>query len=173
MDKKILIIILTFIILIGVIFIAFKLNQPSQELQKELLDNAEILIIDDDQEKVLNIEDIRSIDEEIFQAVLDTSTSKASLHTYNGVQLKNLLSYFEIPLSEKDVVVLSGVDSFAVAYSGEEVLKNENIYIAFMEDEKFLGTIDSGGTGPYEAIVKSDQFSNRRCKWLTKIEVRR
>ena len=42
-----------------------------------------------------------------------------------------------------------------------------------MEDGKYLGTLDNGGTGPYEVIVKEDQFSNRRCKWLTKIEVRR
>lgn len=173
MDKKTLVVILVLIVLIAIIFITFKLNQPSRELQKDLLDKAELLIISDNQEIIVNIDDIKSIGEETFEAVLDTSSTKASIHTYNGVQLKELLSNLTITLNNNDVIILSGVDSFAVAYSGEEVLKDENVYIAYMEDGKYLGTLDNGGTGPYEVIVKEDQFSNRRCKWLTKIEVRR
>jgi len=41
-----------------------------------------------------------------------------------------------------------------------------------MEDGKYLGSRDSGGRGPYESIVVSDIFSNRRCKWITEIEVK-
>ena len=41
-----------------------------------------------------------------------------------------------------------------------------------MEDGKYLGNKDEGGRGPYESIVVSDSFSNRRCKWLTKVEVK-
>ena len=173
MDKKILIVILVMLVLMLIIFITFKLNKPSIEVQKQLLDNAEILIISDNEEVIVNIDDIKSIGEETFEAVLDTSSTKPTIHTYNGVQLKELLSNLTITLNNNDVIILSGVDSFAVAYSGEEVLKDENVYIAYMEDGKYLGTLDNGGTGPYEVIVKEDQFSNRRCKWLTKIEVRR
>ena len=173
MDKKLLIVAIVFIVLIVIIFVSFKLSQPSREIQKELLDNAEILILDGKAELIINMEDIKSLEEETFEAVLDTSSTKASLHTYKGVQIKDLLSYFKIPLNKDDIIVLSGADSYGVAYSGTEVLKEENIYIAFMEDGEYLGTIENGGTGPFEAIVKSDQFSNRRCKWLTKIEVRR
>jgi hypothetical protein len=41
-----------------------------------------------------------------------------------------------------------------------------------MEEGKYLGGRDSGGRGPYESIVVSDTFSNRRCKWITEIEVK-
>ncbi len=173
MDKKILIVILVMLVLMLIIFITFKLNKPSIEVQKQLLDNAEILIISDNEEVIINIDNIKSAGEEKFQAILDTSSTKASIHTYNGIQLKELFLNLKITISKSDIIILSGVDSFAVAYSGEEVLKDDNVYIAYMEDGKYLGTLDNGGTGPYEVIVKEDQFSNRRCKWLTKIEVRR
>ena len=41
-----------------------------------------------------------------------------------------------------------------------------------MEDGKYLGSYLEGGRGPYESIVLSDMFSNRRCKWISKIEVK-
>ncbi len=173
MDKKILIVVLVLIVLLVIVFISFKFTKPSREVQKELLDNAEILIVDNKEEKIINIDDIKSAGEETFEAVLDTSSTKATLHAYNGTQLRKLFVYLGISIESKDVIVISGVDTFAVAYSGEEVLKDDNIYIAFMEDGEFLGTMSNGGTGPFESIIKSDQFSNRRCKWITKIEVRR
>lgn len=173
MDKKVLTVVLILLVLMVIIFITFKFNKPSREVQKQLLDNAEILIISDNQEIIINIDNIKSAGEEKFESILDTSSTKASMHTYNGVQLKDLFLKLKITLNKSDIIILSGVDSFAVAYSGEEVLKDNNVYIAYMEDGKYLGTLDNGGTGPYEVIVKEDQFSNRRCKWLTKIEVKR
>lgn len=173
MNKRVLIVILIFVVLLVVVFISLRLNQPSIERQKEFLENAEILLVDGDSERVININDLKSIGEEEFEAILDTSSTDPSLNTYNGIQLRDILSYFKIPLNNKDVIILSGVDSYSVAYSAEEVLMDKNVYIAFMEDGKLLGSMDDGGRGPYESIVVSDQFSNRRCKWLTKIEVRK
>ena len=173
MNKRIFTVILIFIVLSLAVLVSLRLNQPSVERQKELLENAEIRLVNGDQEIIININDLKSIGEEEFEAVLDTSSTAPSLHTYNGVQLKNILSHYQIPIDDKEVVILGGADSYSVAYSVKEVLVDESVYITFMEDGNYLGTRDNGGRGPYESIVVSDQFSNRRCKWLTKVEVRK
>ena len=108
---------------------------------------------------------------EDFEAVFDTSTTEPTSHIYAGVQLKDLLEDNNINFENKTIIV-KAADGYSVAYSSEEVSRDKNVYIAFMEDGKYLGSRDTKGRGPYESIVLSDTFSNRRCKWITEIEVK-
>lgn len=173
MNRKIAIITVVIIaVLLTAIIVSLKLSEPSMELQKEILSNAEVLLKDEADEIILTKEDISKCKEENFHAVLDTSDAEPSTHSYTGVELKNILIYCNIDLHDKSTVVLSAADGYSVAYSMDEVIMDNNTYIAYMEDGKLLGSRDTDGRGPYEAIIVSDNFSNRRCKWLTKIEVR-
>jgi hypothetical protein len=173
MNRKIAIITVVIIaVLLAAIFVSLKLSETSMELQKEILSNAEILLKDKDNEIILTKEDISNCGEENFHAVLDTSDTEPSTHSYTGVELKSILIYCNIDLHDKSTVVLSAADGYSVAYSIDEVVLDNNVYIAYMEDGKLLGSRDADGRGPYEAIIVYDNFSNRRCKWLTKIEVR-
>lgn len=159
-------------VLLATVSISLKLNQQSIKMQKEILINAEILLSYDDKDIILSKDDITLSGEENFEAVLDTSDTKPSVHKYSGVQLKNILYSNNIDLKNKKLIILSAADGYSVAYSISEVLIDKNVYIAYMEDGKYLGNKDEGGRGPYESIVVSDSFSNRRCKWLTKVEVK-
>lgn len=173
MNRKIAIITVVIIaVLIAAIFISLELSETSMELQKEILANAEILLKNEDNEIILTKQDITNCSEENFHAVLDTSDTDPSSHSYTGVELKNILISNNIDLYGKSTVILSAADGYSVAYSMDEVAMDNNVYIAYMEDGKLLGSRDADGRGPYEAIIVSDYFSNRRCKWLTKIEVR-
>ncbi|NLJ57661.1 MAG: hypothetical protein GX339_02330 [Tissierellia bacterium] len=164
-------IVLTIIIILTIVLvISLYLNKESVEKKKEIFEKAEIILKYEDKEVILNKGNIMLYDED-FEAVLDTSTSEASYHLYKGVQLKDLLRDNNVKFQDKTIII-KGVDGFAVAYSSEEVLKDKNIYIAYMEDGKYLGNRESGGRGPYESIVASDTFSNRRCKWIVEIEVK-
>lgn len=169
--KKKLTVIFIFVILSLTLVTALKMNESTIEAQKELLNNAQILLKNKEDEFILSIDDLKSMEEE-FEAVLDTSTTDPSSHTYTGVQVKNILSNYSIALNNENTIIVTGADGYSVAYSKKEVLEDNNIYIAFMEDGTYLGNKENGGRGPYESIVKSDQFSNRRCKWLTRIEVK-
>jgi len=171
MNKKVLIITSVIAVLLIVMLVSLKLSQPSIEQQKEKLANAEIVLIDGDNEIIMNINDISSEKEENFEAVLDTSTTDPAVHNYTGVQLKNIFDKYNINLNDKKSVILSAADGYSVAYDIEEILTDKNVYITYKQDEDYLKSIDQGGRGPYESIIVSDQFSNRRCKWLTKIEV--
>lgn len=172
MNKREYIVIATLVILSIIIYISLKLSRVSIEEQKNILENAQIILIDGEDKIIIDIDKIRSIKEEDFEAVLDTSTTDSKTHKYTGAELKSILSHYNIETDNKKSVILSGVDGYSVAYSIDEVLQDKNIYIAYMEDDIYLGERDNGGRGPYEAIVLSDQFSNRRCKWLIKIEVK-
>ena len=162
MDKRVLIILSLFLALTITIFITYSLSGETIGEQREALEKEEIILLSQDIEIIINLEDLKTISEE-FEAVLDTSTSKASVHKYMGAQLKDILSQNKIDIKDKKAVILSGVDGYSVAYSLEEVLQDENVYIAYMEDGKYIS---------FQSIVTSDMFSNRRCKWLIKIEVK-
>lgn len=172
MKKQIVIVSIIVAVLTITIFITLHLTQESREAQKQLLINAEIILKNEQTEIILNKKSLGDLKEEYFEAVLDTSSSEPKKHSYTGVQLKNILLHFNIDLKDSSSVILSGADGFSVAYSKSEVLKDKNVYIAYMEDDKYLGSYEDGGRGPYESIVLSDVFSNRRCKWITRIEVK-
>lgn len=162
MKKTTIIIILTIILLGTIFFISYRLWLPTIEDQKAALEKEEILLISKDKEITITLEDLIDSGEE-FEAILDTSTTNASIYTYMGVELKDIFSNMNIDIEDENAIILTGVDGYSVAYSIEEVLVDNNVFIAYMENEKFVS---------YQSIITSDLFSNRRCKWLTKIEVR-
>ena len=170
MKKRTAIIVILILTLTIILIVSLNLNKASIEEQKEISAKAEIILTYDDKKKVLTKEEI-SLYSEDFEAVLDTSKTVPAIYVYRGVQLKVLLKNNNINFKDK-IITVSGADGYAVAYSSEEVSIDKNVYIAFMEDGKYLGDRDSGGRGPYESIVVSDIFSNRRCKWITEIEVK-
>lgn len=170
MNKRAAIIALIIVILTIVLIISLNFNKSFIEKQKEILSRAQIILVYDEKAIVLNRENIILYGEN-FEAVLDTSASGPTTHVYRGVQLKDLLNKNNIDFQTKTIII-KAADGYSVAYSSEEVSIDKNIYIAFMEDGKYLGNSDSGGRGPYESIVVSDNFSNRRCKWITEIEVK-
>ena len=159
------------IILIVVFLAALSMNKSEIESRRILLESSTIEVISEDQSDMVGLEVIQSLGLEEFEAVLDTSSTDASLYKYSGVQLVKLLVSLGYEINEKDIIIATGADGFSVAYSGEEVLDYGNIYIAVMEEGNYLGGIEDGGRGPFEIIVINDSFSNRRCKWVTGIEV--
>lgn len=170
MIKRPAIILITLGLLTIVLIISLNLNKANIEKQKEILAKAQIILIYDERSKVLDRENILLYSEN-FEAIFDTSTTEPARHMYTGVQLKDLLENNKVDFRDRTIII-SAADGYSVAYSSEEVAIDKNVYIAFMEDGKYLGTRDSGGRGPYESIIVSDIFSNRRCKWITEIEVR-
>ena len=170
MKKRAAIIVILITALTITLIVSLNLNKAYIEKQKETLAEAKIVLTADERSILLNRENIILYSEE-FEAVLDTSTTEPTVHIYTGVQLKDLLNSNNIDFQGK-VIIVSGADGYAAAYSSDEVSIDKNVYIAFMEDGKYLGSKDTGGRGPYESIVATDIFSSRRCKWITEIEVK-
>lgn len=161
------------IFLVLLLVLALKLNETEREMQNALLEAAEILLIFDDKQEYISRELLLTLPTDSFEAVLDTASTSATTHWYKGVQMKKLLSYYDIVLEQDAILVVTGADGFSVAYGRNEVMEEGAVFITYEEDGEALKTHEQGGRGPFESIVVSDAFSNRRCKWVTQIEVKR
>jgi len=126
----------------------------------------------------INYESIITLGEENFNAVYKTSKNiEAVTKTYTGVLVKNILIYFDIDLTALSSVVVSAADNYFRAYSKEQILSDSEIYLCYkVNDQEFLKGLsqseegrENGGT--YITIVKSEQFSQNRCKSVVKIDV--
>lgn len=171
MNKSKKIAIVTVVVLAVILVITGVLNKKGLEQRKEMLEDAKITLkINGDEIAVATFEDIK-LDGEEFEAVLDTSNTEPHTYSYTGVQIKDLLSKYNIDLNGANAIIFTAVDGYTVAYSIDEVLEEGNVYVAYERDGELLKTRENGGRGPYQTIVTKDQFSNRRCKWLTTIEV--
>lgn len=119
-----------------------------------------------------NMEDVKAVGEESFQAVVRSSARPPSEHTFTGVALQALLVAAGIDLEAAQQVIIRSVDGFVIALTVDEVRQKENIYLAYAMDGEGLGTREEGGSGPYQVIIREDPFSNRWSKFVTDIEVR-
>ncbi len=86
--------------------------------------------------------------------------------------LINILKKLEIDTENKKQLIVRGIDGYTVAFSIDEVVDEDNIYLAYKMEGKLLKSKEEGGSGPYQLIVRKDQFSQRWCKFVVEMEVR-
>ena len=120
----------------------------------------------------LNLDQIRAIGEQSFTATLRSSSSPASEHVYVGIPLKDLVSAVGLALEEKHQVFVKAEDGYAVALMGNEVLKEDHVFLAYFMDGEPLSPRELGGSGPYQLIIPNDAFSMRWCKYVVEVEIR-
>ncbi|MFI3237462.1 MAG: hypothetical protein R3Y47_05455 [Lachnospiraceae bacterium] len=160
-------------VLAVVLGVALFLNKDIVSQNKTTFENVELNIISDgEQIGTLSYDDMIALGAVEFEAVYDTSNTDAIIQMYKGVEIKTIIESFGISLEDKEAVVLTAVDNYAMAYTVEEVLEDGNVYATFECEGEALLDKDNDGDGPIMAIVTSDQFSNRRCKWMISIEVK-
>jgi hypothetical protein len=107
-----------------------------------------------------------------FSANLDTSDSGPREHIYTGVLLISILEELDINIKDYDTVIAKAIDGYTVAYEVVEVLDRDNIYLAIARDGEPLGSKNTGGSGPYQVIVRKDAFSQRWCKFVVGLELK-
>ncbi len=168
LNKKLYITIGVLIVVVGVF--AF-MNRELVKDKGYSLENAEVIIREGEMERVLGYEEIKALGESDFSAVLDTSTTDPEEHTYTGVPLKRVIEEAGISLDGKGKVVVRAIDGYTVALRVDEVLDEDNVYLAYGMDGRPLKSKSQGGSGPYQIIVRKDQFSQRWCKFVVEIEV--
>lgn len=169
MSKRNVIIIIIVLALIVSIF-AF-INRSMVKDKKEVHENAEILLVKDEEKTTLGFDEIKEIGEEEFKADLKSSGNPAKEHTYTGVPLKEILKKANISLGENAQIVVRSVDGFTVALDIDEVLEDDNIYLVYNIDGESIGSKEDGGSGPYQVIIRNDQFSQRWSKYVVEIEI--
>jgi hypothetical protein len=166
--KKIYIIVLILAVAVGV---TAWLNRGDLEEKKRSQEDAVLLLAYGDDEIELTFADILDLPQNEFDAVL-RSSGKAPVDTsYNGVELQSILAANGIDLATVAQVITVSVDGYTVALTGAEVRIADNVYIVFERDGNDLGTRESGGSGPYQLVIRQDEFGQRWNKYLMRLEV--
>lgn len=168
-NKAIGIVIFILIILMGVF--AF-INRELVKDKRETLEKAEIIVKGDGMEGLIRFEDIVELGEVEFLATLDTSDTDPEDHSYTGIPLINIIDEVGIAIKDKKQLIVRGIDGYTVAFSIDELMDEDNIYLAYKMNGKYLDRKERGGSGPYQIVVKKDQFSQRWCKFVVELEIR-
>jgi len=159
-------------ILIIVVAVFAVLNAGNIGEKKELEADKTIIIKSADNEiGKADMDFIISAGQKEFTAIMDTSKTGPKEHSFTGVLLKDVLEKMGINIDDYTMFTVKAIDGYTVAFENGEVKDDDNIYIAYKMDGKELGTKASGGNGPYQVIVRKDQFSQRWCKFVVEINL--
>jgi DMSO/TMAO reductase YedYZ molybdopterin-dependent catalytic subunit len=167
--------ILTGIILILLVIssIGIFLNRDNIRRNRELNENAVFEIYEEGQLSAsYTMEEIMAMGEENFNATLDTSSTDPKEFEYTGVLLREILKKADINLEEKELAAVTGADGYTVAVSMDKIMEEDNVYLSYKIQGKPLGTRDDDGSGPYQLIIRKDQFSQNWCKYAVKADIR-
>jgi hypothetical protein len=99
------------------------------------------------------------------------SGQAATNRTFQGVSLKAVVERMGIDYSRYVSVSFLAAAGYASALSIVEAMDDGNCYIVIAEENKPLGTRESGGSGPFMMILANDQFSQRWCKFLLEVNL--
>ncbi|HZX21149.1 MAG TPA: molybdopterin-dependent oxidoreductase [Clostridia bacterium] len=169
MNKKTVFIIVA--ILVVIVGISAYLNSDYIKGRKDIHVNAEVIIKEGNKETLLTFNEIKKLGEEKFKANLKSSGNPPVEHSYTGVPLKNVIKKANPDIEDRTQVIVRAVDGFTSAYNISEVLEDNNMYLAYMMDGELLKSRENGGDGPYQIIIRKDQFSQRWAKYVLEIEL--
>lgn len=170
MKKAITYIIIALFIIVG---LTAYLNRGNIEEKEIIQKEAKLIIKSQGQEAgIADFDTIKNLGEVTFNANLKSSGKPAEEHSYTGVPLKNLLDSYGVLLKEDSQVIVTAIDGYVVAYTGKKVMEDDNVYLVYKRDGEYIKNREEGGAGPYQVVVKNDQFSQYWCKYATEIEVK-
>lgn len=172
MKKSSILVIGAIIFLVLVIGITAYLNKDSVASKQELIDNAEFMIMENGKQIIsYNMEQIKQIGETNFKANLKKNGKPPIGYEYTGVLLKDILKEAGVSLDDISTVTIEAVDGYAVIIEKDNILQDDNVYLAYKREGVLIGTKESGGKGPYQMIISKDQFSQYWCKFAVSADV--
>ncbi len=145
------------------------LTLPDRETQKANAANAVCVVKAGSTETSFDIAKIESLGASEVQVTRDTSKTEPTAYTYTGVPLKSILDALGVDASAYKTCAAKAADGYTVAYTTDEALDPDNIWVMTACDGKGLGDKASGGEGPLMLVVRKDTFSTRWCKYLTEL----
>ncbi|NLM51584.1 MAG: molybdopterin-dependent oxidoreductase [Firmicutes bacterium] len=166
--KKVIVILVILAVIVGVFAYLNKEGVRDKALSQQ---NAILIIVADGKEYEVTFAEILALEAVEFPAVLRSSGKPPVDTTYTGVELKDILAQKGITTEGKTQVITKAVDGYTVALSLEEVLADDNVYVVYKRDGKDLGAREEGGSGPYQIVIRQDEFGQRWTKFLMEIEL--
>jgi Tfp pilus assembly protein PilE len=165
-------VVITVIVLAVVAAISAYLNRDYVQFVKEAQARGEFVIRARGDEFAVSVEDIHALSPVDVRANYKITGFSAETRVYQGVSLKAVLDSLGIDYDECQSVLFTAADGYTSILRPARALDSENCYIVISEGGKPLGTLESGGTGPFMMILPSDRFSQSWCKYLLEVTLR-
>jgi hypothetical protein len=149
------------------------LNKDFTVKNKQLNNEAVFIVMENEQEiKKYSMEMIYNLGETTFEANLKSSGKDPVKHTYTGVLLKSILNDAGVLSEQKNYVIITAADGYAVTVTRDKFMDDDNVYLAYKRDNELLGKKEDGGNGPYQMIIRKDPFSQYWCKYALSADIR-
>ncbi|MFO7941460.1 MAG: molybdopterin-dependent oxidoreductase [Bacillota bacterium] len=120
----------------------------------------------------IDLDTLMDQEQEEFTATLKSSDAPAREHDYVGVELRKLFENLEIDLEGATQVISRAVDGYTVALELEEVMQPDNVYVVHSVDGEPMAPREEGGSGPYQLVIRGDEFGQRWTKHLMELDLR-
>jgi DMSO/TMAO reductase YedYZ molybdopterin-dependent catalytic subunit len=149
------------------------LNREQLAGRQALVDDPGVAIkIRGEEISTIYLDEIRSSGEEEFPVTLRSSGKPPRDLILTGVPLKAILHKLDPQLLDNSVqVVARAIDGYTVAYTMDEVLLDNHIFLVYLEDGESLGSKAEGGSGPLMIVPRQDEFGQRWCKFVVEVDV--
>jgi DMSO/TMAO reductase YedYZ molybdopterin-dependent catalytic subunit len=160
------------LLLVFAVAILAYLNAGDLQRKRELGTKAEFVLIHGQTERRVSREDLQALNPVDFVAVMRTSTTGPSTVTFTGVQLSALLEKYGVNVRAGSTIEVKALDGYSSALRGEEVLEEDNVYIAIAMNGEPLKPKTEDGLGPYYLVIRNTEFAQRWVKFMEEIVVR-
>ncbi len=120
----------------------------------------------------LTLDEILDLKATNIRTIRRSSTAEDTEIFFTGVPLYEVLNHvFPEALAEAERVTARAADGYTIAYTSDEVLEENNIYLVYAREGEWLEPREEGGDGPFMTVVLQDEFAMRWCKYLTRVTV--
>lgn len=130
------------------------------------------IIANGEEVATVTFDDVRSLEQHRFGATLRSSDAQEQQHTYQGILLSDLLMEHDLNVRAEDQVIVRAADGYTVTVTGEDVLQEDNVYLVYEKNGERMRSREAGGSGPYQLIVRKDDFGQRWNKHVMEIEMK-
>lgn len=157
MKKKIWMVGLFIVLVLGLVL-------ANRYINREEIDNyteASIsVVVNDKTLKTLTPKEIQNFAQEKFTFTALKKNKEEVKNEYIGVAIGNFAKAVDMPLEKINGIKVAAVDNFMAEVSKEELLQEQNVYIA----------IENNDASTYTLVVRSDNNMSRCVRNVTRLE---
>ncbi len=167
MRRNTLIIYIVLVVLASAIAFLAVLNAPRGDIESGTI----TITKDGGTVRVFTMDEIMEMD--YVEKAIVSSDLKNHEDIFRGVPLRTLISLADSALTENaSMIIVRTEDGLVSAFPIGDVVESDSIILAYSKGGQSLGSLESGGDGPFRIVVADDEFRNRCPKYVYEIEVK-
>ncbi len=168
-EKKIILVMTCILTILTIIFVFLNKNTLTNYGDEKI--DGTILFIYGEQQDYVDFEYIEKLPQTEFEATVRSSGQSPKEVMYTAVKMSDILNSLGIDYKSTNRAIIRAEDAYASAVSAEDIDIDDNVYIAYKIDDKYMQSRENGGEGPFQLVIRQDNFSQRWVKYVVEVEI--